>query len=414
MQMGVCTATPAKEYRSKMAGSVDARSLPPATMRGADAWGRIANEFLKISDQIQEALKEAEAAHQGAAADAGQRAVAEMQPHLHAAHDVADGVKKSIENQVTNQNTAFQSLPAPGQKLPNGQDAIFDHPEKSWRDAPVLSWAFGDYDDKMSAFQATNQQATQVMTTYQGQSQTVLAQTPQFQPPPPPPGSNQPAPGTGMQSANSAFGGTHGSSGPSMHGSGGGAAGTRSGWAGDVGGGAGSSGSWNPGGAAGTGAQGFDGGAAAGAGGALGGAGSAGPSFAGDLGVAGAGAGVGGAAGTAGRGGMGGAGRGFGGSARGGKGTGGAKGGPGAGGRAGVGTGSGDAEGAGAGARGANAAGARGQMGGAPMNGARGRGQGEEQEHSRPSWLIETEDVFGEGVPRVAPAVFGDFDSENR
>lgn len=49
------------------------------------------------------------------------------------------------------------------------------------------------------------------------------------------------------------------------------------------------------------------------------------------------------------------------------------------------------------------------------MSGARGRGQGdEEQEHSRPSWLIETEDVFGEAVPRVAPAVFGDFDSENR
>lgn len=401
-----CYADAAKAYRQQMAGSFEATSLPAPANRAEPYWGKVATVLDEISHQIESAINKAEAAHQGAAADAGQRAMADVRPLIDSARVTAQGVQKQIGPAVGQMNNTFQSLPAPGQKLANGQDAIFDHPQKTWKDAPVVNLVFGDYDDKMSAYQATNQQAEQVMNAYQGRSQATIAQTPQFQSPPPPPGSNQPAPGTGMGNANSALAGSHGS-GSSMH-SGGGAAGAGSHLAGGAGGG--SAHGWNPGGAAGTGAQGFGGGAAgAGAGDALGGAGSAGPGFAGDLGIAGAGAGVGGAAGMASRGGAG-VGRGFGGAARGGASAGGAKGGPGAGGRAGVGAGGGNAaENAGAGARGANAAGGRGAMGG-PMSGARGgQGQGgEEQEHTRPSWLIETDDVFGDGVPRVAPPVLGE------
>ena len=45
------------------------------------------------------------------------------------------------------------------------------------------------------------------------------------------------------------------------------------------------------------------------------------------------------------------------------------------------------------------------------MGGA-GRGQqgGDEQEHERPTWLLEDEDVFTNDLNRVAPPVFGDWE----
>ncbi len=35
-------------------------------------------------------------------------------------------------------------------------------------------------------------------------------------------------------------------------------------------------------------------------------------------------------------------------------------------------------------------------------------GQSEEEEHERPSWLVENEDVFTNDMQRVAPPVLGD------
>ncbi|WP_190822233.1 hypothetical protein [Saccharopolyspora pogona] len=86
----------------------------------------------------------------------------------------------------------------------------------------------------------------------------------------------------------------------------------------------------------------------------------------------------------------------------------------GAGGRAAVGgLGSGTGAGgsaAGAGARGGSA-GAPGGAGGA----GRGKPQGEEdQEHERPSWLLEDDDVFTNDMERTAPPVFGDWSNEGR
>ncbi|QUH05150.1 hypothetical protein HUO13_34145 [Saccharopolyspora erythraea] len=82
----------------------------------------------------------------------------------------------------------------------------------------------------------------------------------------------------------------------------------------------------------------------------------------------------------------------------------------GAGGRAGAGgfgAGAGAAGGVGAkGAGGAGGRGAGGAMGGAGAG--RGGEGGEDLEHERPSWLIEDQDVWTDGMPRTAPPVFGE------
>ncbi|MEV5540174.1 hypothetical protein AB0L13_25315 [Saccharopolyspora shandongensis] len=79
-----------------------------------------------------------------------------------------------------------------------------------------------------------------------------------------------------------------------------------------------------------------------------------------------------------------------------------------AGGRAGVGglgAGAGAGAAGGAGARGAGAG--RGAMGG--MGGAGQRGQGtEDQEHERPSWLEEQDDIWMNDMPKTAPPVLGE------
>ncbi|MCI2417776.1 PPE domain-containing protein [Saccharopolyspora sp. K220] len=125
-------------------------------------------------------------------------------------------------------------------------------------------------------------------------------------------------------------------------------------------------------------------------------------------GLPGGGAGAGGGAGGVGAGMVGGM---AGGLGAGGLGAGGAgAGGMGAGGRAGTGGlgagGAGAGAAGGAGARGAGAG--RGGMGG--MGGAAGqRGQGgEDEEHDRPSWLEEQDDVWMNDMPRTAPPVLGE------
>ncbi|MEV0055784.1 PPE domain-containing protein [Saccharopolyspora shandongensis] len=78
----------------------------------------------------------------------------------------------------------------------------------------------------------------------------------------------------------------------------------------------------------------------------------------------------------------------------------------GAGGRAGIG-GLGAAGGA-AGAGAAGGAAGRGGTGAGGMGGAGQRGQGsEDQEHERPGWLEEQDDIWLEDMPRTAPPVFG-------
>lgn len=100
-------------------------------------------------------------------------------------------------------------------------------------------------------------------------------------------------------------------------------------------------------------------------------------------------------------------GAGLGGRGAGGMGAGGlGAGGLGAGGRAGAG-GLGAAAGAGSGA--AGAAGGRGAAGGGAGAGAGQRGKGgEDQEHERPSWLEEQDDIWLDDMPRTAPPVFGE------
>ncbi|QUH00337.1 PPE domain-containing protein [Saccharopolyspora erythraea] len=107
-------------------------------------------------------------------------------------------------------------------------------------------------------------------------------------------------------------------------------------------------------------------------------------------------------------GGAGGAGRagGMGGIGRGGAGTGGVS----AGGRAGTGgLGAGGAAGVGAAGAG-RGAGAGGRGGMAGMGGGAGRGgqQGQDDEHERPSWLEEQDDVWMNDMPKTAPPVLGE------
>ncbi|GAA4860221.1 hypothetical protein GCM10023222_09680 [Saccharopolyspora cebuensis] len=80
---------------------------------------------------------------------------------------------------------------------------------------------------------------------------------------------------------------------------------------------------------------------------------------------------------------------------------------PGAGGRAGIG-GAGAAGAGGAAAGGAGGAGGRGGMAGGMGAGAGQRGQGQEdEEHQRPGWLEEQDDVWLDEMPKTAPPVFG-------
>lgn len=115
--------------------------------------------------------------------------------------------------------------------------------------------------------------------------------------------------------------------------------------------------------------------------------------------MAGGGAGGGGRTGGVGKGGAAGAGRG--GAAAAGKGAGQAA----PGGRAGSGAVGGT--GAQGGASAAGAAGSRGGGAGGGMGAGGGRGGGEENEHERPTWLEEHDDVWLNDMPRTAPPVFG-------
>ncbi|MGW1677884.1 hypothetical protein [Saccharopolyspora sp. NPDC002376] len=422
----MCYASSAKEYRKQMGGSPDAANLPAPTDNGVEMWENAAKAFDQMVVDVGDALRAAEAAHEGRAADSANASISEIKPLAEAAATTSRGVKSALQDQATYQREAFQTLPAQGDTLPSGKEAILDPPQKGWVEDwgldsnPVTGW-MSDYEDRQQAYVDTNQQANQAMERYSSQTDANIARMPEFKPadqPPPPPqqpvGSNVQTPSGYSSSTPSGYSGGGVSSTP---------AGTSSSWASAPSHvpsyspptPAGTSPVWtNP-----TPGQGLPPGLVRGPDGTLyrqnpqTGAwerqnpynGRWAPSPNGGPGGAGSRGGMGGA----GRGGMGGAG---------GMGRGAGAGGQlGAGGRAGVGGGMGSGTGPGASGSTAASAGGRGAAGGMGGAGGAGRGkpQGEEdQEHERPSWLQEQDDIFTNDMEKTAPPVFGDWSNEGR
>ncbi|WP_190822235.1 hypothetical protein [Saccharopolyspora pogona] len=116
-------------------------------------------------------LRAAEAAHHGRAADAANASIAEIKPFAEAAANTSRGVKAALEEQATYQREAFQSLPRQGEKLPSGQEAVLDPPQKGWVEDwgldsnPITGW-MSDYEDRQQAYVDTNQQANAAMERY--------------------------------------------------------------------------------------------------------------------------------------------------------------------------------------------------------------------------------------------------------
>jgi hypothetical protein len=414
--LDMCYASSAKEYRKQMGGAPDAASLPAPTDEGVAKWENVAKAFDQMVIDIGDALRLAEAAHQGRAADAANASIAEIKPLAEAAATTSRGVKAALEEQASYQREAFQSLPAQGDKLPTGKEAVLDPPQKGWVEDwgldsnPITGW-MSDYEDRQQAYVDTNTHANQAMERYSAQTDGVIARLPEFQPADQPP-PQQPSDSSSRTGYPSSTNDLSTSASPAK---------TSSAWAsppshipsytppsppappasttpvwatptpglpsnlppGVVRGPDGTlyrqnpqTGAWerqNP----------YNGRWAPSPNGGPGGAGMrGGPGGAGGVGRGlGAGAGQLGAGGRAGVGGLG----------------------------AGAGAGAPGSAAAGAGARGA--AGAPGGAGGA----GRGNQKSEEDhEHERPSWLLEDDDVFTNDMQRVAPPVFGDFSDGGR
>jgi hypothetical protein len=415
--LNMCYASSAKEYRNQMGGSPEATSIPAATDEGVQKWEKVAKAFDQMNTDIADALRAAEAAHTGAAADAANASIGEIKPIVDQAAQTSRQVKGALEDQNTYQHETFRALPAEGDTLPSGQQAIMDPPEKGWVEDwgldsnPVTGW-MSDYEDRQQAYIDTNQQANQAMERYSQQTEAVVGQLPEFQPvdQPPPPGAQQPVGVTPTSGSYTAGGSGSGYAGSAYDGA---PAGTSSSWASAP---ASHAGAINPGGSpapAGTSAawaptsdSSLPPGVMRGPDGALyrrnpqtgawekqingrwmsasGGPGSRNNSNNGGAApVAGGRGGALGARGLAAE--------------------------PGMGGRAGSGAlGSGQSAGV------PGAAGSRGATGMGAGGAGRGNGaQGEdEQEHERPSWLLEEEDVWTNDLQRTAPPVFGDAPAE--
>ncbi|PRW63485.1 hypothetical protein CEP50_10255 [Actinopolyspora mortivallis] len=397
-----------------------------------------------MAKQVENALKKAGEAHQGRAAEAARASISEIKPIAENAAETSRRVKKALTDQNQHQHDTFYALPQEGGKLPDGRPTQMTPPTKNWAeehglsDIPGFGWT-SDYEEKQERFQATNDEAQRVITRYSAQTASNTQGAPQFDRPGDSgeTGTARASYGTsaGEVMGGSSFGGSAAPAGtasawaPSPSGTavGGSVGSGAAGGAGTVGGGgyvpSGSgSGSTPP--PAGTGSawshppdtvrgpdgtlyrQGPDGTwqrqnpyngrwapaphGPPGASGASGGGARGGAAV--PRGGAGSGVGAGTGVGAGGRAG------GFG--PRGGELA--------PGGRAGVGSfgpqGGGNTSASG----GAGAAAGRGggMMRGAPVAGGQQQG-GEDEEHERPSWLTETEDVFTNDMQRVAPPVIG-------
>ncbi|SFT71139.1 hypothetical protein SAMN04487904_106114 [Actinopolyspora lacussalsi subsp. righensis] len=429
-----CYASQAKDIRASMAGSPDATQLPSASSQGSTTFGVASTKFQNIINRVDFALKKADEAHVGRAAESANSSIAEVKPIAQDAIKFTVDVQKALDAQAGTQHKAFQDLPVEGGKLSDGGPAQLEVPEKNWADDsgvsgfPGLGWT-SDYEEKQERYRATNEEANSVMARYTEQTTAATQGLPEFTPQEASdtdasrqadyggsagsvvagstfdsgvgsgyavPASSSSAWAGGSGGSVGSVGGSHVPSGGS--GVGGGSytsqpAGSGSAWVNPSGGGSAGNGSLPPGAVRGSDGtvyrQGPDGGwqrqnpyngrwapAPSGPPGVSGGSGSGGR-------AGGSAGGVGGRAG-----GLGGSGSGE----------------PAAGGRSG--TGSYGPKGGGSVVSGANAAG--GGRGG-PMGGAGARqGGGDEEEHDRPSWLVEDEDVFTNDMQRVAPPVLGE------
>ncbi|KGI83034.1 hypothetical protein IL38_01350 [Actinopolyspora erythraea] len=459
-----CYASQAKDLRAKMAGTPDAAQLPTPSGQGSTALDVASQKFESIINTVDAALTKAEEAHEGRAAEIARSSVSAIKPVANNAADFCKSVQNSLDDQASTQHKTFQELPAEGGKLSDGRPAQMEPPDKNWADntgvsdVPLMGWT-SDYEEKQERYRATNEEANRVMAQYEEQTSSATQSLPEFKPPE---DSDTDAsrqadygPGAGSVVAGSTFdsGAGSGSSVPAS---------SSSAWtagSGGLGGGSVGGGSYAPSGGSGVGGgsytsqppassgsawvnpstggssgNGLPPGAVRGSDGTIYRQGPDGgwqrqnpyngrwaPAPNGPPGVSGGGraggsGGVGGARGgdgytgrSGGSGGLGGARGGGGGYAGRAGGLGGTGAGEPAGGRSGTGSfgpkGSGSTV-----AAGTNAAGGRGGgMRGAPMAGAGARqAGGEEEEHERPSWLVEDEDVFTNDMQRVAPPVLGE------
>ncbi len=370
--------------QARLADQLKPSLNPEQIAKSGRAWEKLGNDIAEIfGDLDQKARAAAGDGMRGQAAEAGFNAAKPLQEWGRAFGDSVRGTGLKIQEAgVAAEQTKASLQPPAGYDTTRGVIATAMGPAGGLMDGAA----------QMREQQEADQQARQIAENVYGKGyQAVDTSTPTFPPPvnplappPPPPGSGDPGgavPGGSGSGSGSGGGGYSGSSvgGGSAGGSSGGSSPAQSSsqWASPTPTGPGAGGGTPPGMNPGPGgpSAGFVGGMPPGAGAGAGGRGAGGMG-----GARGAGAGM-GAGGKAG-------------------------GGMGAGGRAGMG---GLGAGAGAGAAGAGAAGrgAAGAPGAGAGAGQRGEGS-EDNEHERPSWLEEQEDIWMDDMPKTAPPVFGE------
>ncbi|WP_165944593.1 hypothetical protein [Saccharopolyspora terrae] len=366
--------------QARLADQLKPSLNPEQIAKSGRAWEKLGNDIAEIfGDLDQKARAAAGDGMRGQAAEAGFNAAKPLQEWGRAFGDSVRGTGLKIQEAgVAAEQTKASLQPPAGYDTTRGVIATAMGPAGGLMDGAA----------QMREQQEADQQARQIAENVYGKGyQAVDTSTPTFPPPvnplappPPPPGSGGGAVPGGSGSG-SGGGGYSGSSvgGGSAGGSSGGSSPAQSSsqWSSPTPTGPGAGGGTPPGMNPGPGgpSAGFVGGMPPGAGAGAGGRGAGGMG-----GARGAGAGM-GAGGKAG-------------------------GGMGAGGRAGMG---GLGAGAGAGAAGAGAAGrgAAGAPGAGAGAGQRGEGS-EDNEHERPSWLEEQEDIWMDDMPKTAPPVFGE------
>lgn len=348
--------------------------------------GDIARQFDEVSQLLDEANAKAGVAWQGQAAEAHGSSMKPMTQFIQDSKNVSLAVGDNATTQADAFGNVKHSMPEPPKV--DATDSLLDK---------GAAWLTGSETDLQQQERQATEAAQQAKQVYQNYDQAITTASGNLPPYPAAPnmtydqGTSNPQQAQQVNASSNYHGTIGGSSVP------GGGAGT------------------GTGGTAGTGAGGYHPGTPAGSGSAWAGGGTPGATTPVNAGT-GTGTGVPAGSGT-GTGGLGGAGLGAGGfgagggagggsgAGRGGAGSGaGGRGGPGSGGRAGSG-----GPGAGAGRGGAGTAGGRGAGGMGGMGGAgKGQGKGEDEEHERPTWLEEQDDVWLNDMPGTAPPVLGE------
>src|SRR5699024_7404615 len=120
--MDMCFASAAKEFRNQMGGGPEAASLPQPDGRGVEKWEKVAEAFKQIVGDIEGAMRKAEGAHQGKAAEEANASIAEVMPKAEKVSETSRGIRDSLQQQTQNQHEAFQNIPAQGDTLENGRE----------------------------------------------------------------------------------------------------------------------------------------------------------------------------------------------------------------------------------------------------------------------------------------------------